>query len=319
MTRRFRRDRCPKHLLTLVALLFAHVLAPPVSGEVPPVDRPLQPARPPPDPAAGDETPIGEPFDPSRCTSGRKGYVYWAARNQVFAFPFDPAKKVYARSRNPNNYQHQDIPPPADANEPEGCYGNPLRGGSVPYMKAYSAKVFEQIIGRSITTTFGHWNSHSQFAIPDERHLKDDSNELNKRLFLKAKDCQQTASGMIECHVDTGEGEAYTTEILKIDSSLLFSASESHHDVYLSVVADIPSHMSLKAYGRVLDSSIDLYDSVRLQDSFRVFPGEVDRLIPYFKSMIRYITAARVEDYRWKTVNALRRGICSEPFARVNE
>lgn len=298
-TRKARLRPEPMSWLVLGILLCARLLVSISQADVPPVNQPAPPPLLMPDPEQSSERAYGEPFDPSLCKSGREGYVYWAARDQVFAFPLDPNKKVYARSRNPNRYQHEDIPPPPDPNQPEGCYANPLRGGSVPYMEAYSAILFHKIIGRRIQIVFGGPDSHTQFAIPDERHFRDDPNRLSERLFREAKDCQRRESGMIECQITTGRGVEYNTQVFKVESRLLFPDSQQRRDLYVVAEADIPSDLSLKTYGKALESSIDLYNSVRLQDSFRVFPGEVDRLIPYYAGMIRFITAAHVNHYDW--------------------
>jgi len=257
------------------------------------------------------EVPFGEPVNPDRCKSGKKGYIYWAAREHVFAFRFDPTKPVYPRSGNPNVVTDVFIPPAPDPTEPEGCYGNPLRGSDMPYMWDHSAQLFEKMAGRRIQTD----GMHSFVAIRDQLQLRDDGNELNRKMFFKGKDCQLRKSGMMECQISVGQPEEYNTQVFKIESKLLFNDLKEGHDIYALIHADTASHVFWKnskapsgelQNGKALESTINLYSAVRLRDSFRLFPHEVDLLIPYYRSMIRYIADAHVSNYSWTPIKATK-------------
>ena len=97
---------------------------------------------------APKEAPQPKPFDPTLCKGGENGYVYWAARDQVFKFRFDPALPLYPRLGRIVMRGEvvaagmTEIPPAPDPSAPEGCFGNPLRGRSVPYMREFSDKLF---------------------------------------------------------------------------------------------------------------------------------------------------------------------------------
>ena len=73
---------------------------------------------------------------------GDKKYVYWAAGEQVFRFRFDPAiplrpLSVYREVAGMHLKAAEEIPPPSDPKELEGCYLNPFRAGNVPYMREF--------------------------------------------------------------------------------------------------------------------------------------------------------------------------------------
>lgn len=266
----------------------------------PPKPRTSRPATSAP-PVKYGERPNGNPFNPERCKTGKKGYVYWAARDQVFKFRYDPTKPVYPRTGNPNVVGMEDIPPAPVPSEPEGCYGNPLRGGGVPYMRHHGAELFHDLTGREINTAAGGGGLHAHFAIRERRLLLADDNELNKKMFLSGNNCRPRKSGIVECEISKGTKEDdYHTQALKIESKLIFKDANEARDIYVIVYADTVSHLSLEKHGKAIRSSFDLYKSVRLHDSFRIFPNEIDLLIPYYRGMIRYVMDAHVLGYQWQ-------------------
>ena len=117
-------------------------------------------AAPKPKQTPGD-TSVPMPVDPARCSKGDKKYIYWAAKEQVFRLPFDRQIPIYAIPDGDLTGQslraRKEIPPPPDPNEPEGCYGNPLRGLSMPYFQQFSKSLpFE--LGRKCVLTPAHGN-----------------------------------------------------------------------------------------------------------------------------------------------------------------
>lgn len=247
------------------------------------------------------ERPNGNPFNPERCKTGKKGYVYWAARDQVFKFRYDPTKPVYPRTGNPDVVGMDDIPPAPVPSEPEGCYGNPLRGGGVPYMRHHGAELFRKLAGREIDTTTGRAWSHGYFALA-ERLVHDDQNEFNKKMFLGGDNCRSHRSGIVECEISKGtkENNYQTNQALKIEARLVFRDTKETRDIYVIVYNDIASYLSLEKNGKAIRSSFDLYNSVRLLDNLRIFPNEIDLLIPYYRGMIRYVMDAHVPGYQWQ-------------------
>ncbi len=249
------------------------------------------------------EVPFGEPVNPDRCKNGkgRKGYIYWAAGDQTFAFRFNAAIPLYPRIGNPLMMPDEFIPPAPEPSEPEGCYGNPLRGSGVPYMWDYSVTTFEKLMGRTLLVADSR--THVQLAIQDRQHLRDDPNEFNRKQFLKGKSCRTRAPGITECSIDTGRPKQYSTQLLRIQSDLLFDGQKDGRDIYVMIQSDNGYALYLEKVGKELQSTIDLYGAVRIRDNFRIRQDEFDRLVPYYRAMINYIVDARVTDYSWNSKN----------------
>jgi len=90
---------------------------------------------------------------------------------------------------------------------------------------------------------------------------------------------------------------------LQIDGAVL-SRNSKVDDVFLAIENDVASGVSPEKNGQALVSGFDLYGSVRLLDNFRVFPQEIDSVIPYLRGLISYMTTAHVAGYQWSSVKS---------------
>lgn len=248
-------------------------------------------------------TPIGEPFDPSRCKSGRKGFLYWAARQEVFAFPYDGARKVYPSASVDPLYQ-QGIPAAADPTEPPGCFSNPMRGGELPLIQWHAMDSFCKVVGRpmNLLTNLVHiWQGYRSIAASQ---FKDDQNAFNKKYFIAGAHCINRKSGVVQCEI-RGSNDPIRHQVnyvLKIPKDLVSATSAMSSDLYVVLSNDIAASVSPEN-GMAVRSSFDLYGAVRLRDSFRLSPDEVDLLVPYYRDLIAYVVDAHVPGYVWTSSN----------------
>ncbi|MGH7460424.1 MAG: hypothetical protein ACREMA_05270 [Longimicrobiales bacterium] len=255
---------------------------------------------------------MGAPFDPKQCKTGDRRYVYWAARDQVFRFRFDPTQPVYARAPM-DGYGGQtvmglhEIPPAPNPEEPEGCYGNPLRGGGVPYMRDHAAALFRQLAGRDLRINFGSPWSHGYFAL-SQRLVAHVPNAMYRVWYPQRPHCIRHPSGISECmyQKDAAQRSFQGGHVLKLPGDLLFAGvGYPVQDLYVSFHADAATYVTAKEGGSpmengyVIESGFDLYGAVRLLDSFRFYPDEIDLLLPYYRGQIRYLTEAHVPRYPW--------------------
>src|SRR6185436_11956811 len=113
---------------------------------------------------------------------------------------------------------YADIPPAPAPNEPEGCYGNPLRGGEVPYIDRHGAELFHKLANRKIDSVYG-WK-YRYFAL-SERLLNSSDNELYKKLYERKDNCWQRLSGIFECMQgkDADRNDYRINRILKINGT----------------------------------------------------------------------------------------------------
>ena len=236
------------------------------------------------------------PFDPATCKEGDKKYVYWAARDQVFRFKYDPKEPLYplpeSQAVGTTLDAKKEVPPAPVPSEPEGCYGNPLRAFSVPYMKTFDAALFRKLMGRDLGSVEGGY-----FAGSHGRYRKSAD-----RLFLESTNCWFRDSGIEECLLNNAVGkqkEDYTvTHAFKIGKQLLPKHNEVT-DIYFSVWNDAAADVDHGMNGKAVVSSFDLYGGVRFENSIRIFPNEVDLLVSYYSGLIRYVLDGHVSDYRW--------------------
>ena len=253
------------------------------------------------------ETGNGPPVDPARCKTGDKRFVYWAARDQVFRFRFDPSLPLYPRTgRDGEGGQavmgYADIPPAAVPGEPEGCEGNPLRGGAVPYMRGHGAALFRRLAGREINlaTDARPWG-HGYFALPRRLDGQDD-NRRYAEWFRGKRACWTHASGIVECMDGTKPDPAdfRSAHVLKIEGRLVAEpATPAPEALYVLLGRDAQTDLSRDKNGFAVQGGFDLYGSVRLLDTIRLFPAEIDLLVPYYRGLIQYLHQAHVPGYRW--------------------
>jgi len=236
------------------------------------------------------------PFDPATCKAGDKNYVYWAARDQVFRFQYNPKEPLYplpeSQAVGTTLKAKREVPPAPVPSEPEGCYGNPLRAFSVPYMQTFVGSLFRKIVGRDLGSVEGGY-----FAGSLDRYRL----HTNK-LFLESTNCWVRDSGIEECLLSNAadkQKEDYTvTHEFRIRKQLLPKHREVP-DIYFSIWNDAAASVDSGRNGKALISSFDLYGGVRFENSIRIFPNEIDLLVPYYSELIRYVLDAHVTDYRW--------------------
>jgi hypothetical protein len=120
------------------------------------------------------------------------------------------------------------------------------------------------------------------------------------RLQARSRHCRQRPSGIVECLTGPGEElEDYSiNRVLRIPRELLAPDDALATDLYLGIEVD-PNGRAM------VTSQFDAYGAVRLLDHFRILPGEIDLLIPYYRTLLGVLRAARVPAYRW---NPVRRG-----------
>ncbi|MDM7951204.1 hypothetical protein [Hydrogenophaga sp.] len=241
-------------------------------------------------------------FDPARCKGGEKGYVYWAARDQVFKFRFDPVLPIYPRlgqvlAPGAAIAGIKEIPPAPDPSAPEGCYGNPLRGGSVPYMDEFSDRLYMGTFGVAKERRIVFRNA---YVASEQRLVEIDQTFRRKKLFVSKTQCRFRSSGIQEClnYRATDINDYTINRTLEIDGSLL-AKDQKVNDLYLSLLKPMRHRVSGSGTEVVLESEFHLFDAVRLHDNFPIWSGQVDNLIPYFSGLIGYVNTAHVPGYFW--------------------
>jgi hypothetical protein len=249
------------------------------------------------------ETGVGQPFDPSQCRHGSRRHVHWAAGSNVFRFPFDPANPVYARApqeglKGESVPGLREVPPAPDSTEPEGCERNPLRGGGVPYMRQHANALFRQLAGRDLEhDTADRFLNNGFFAFP-ERLRADDRNARNARWFAERKQCVPRAQGALECMEAGAAGpqDFRKAHVVRLPGAQVFAGTRLPPQDLFVVLQD---DLAPPGQGVALGSSFDLFGSVRLLESWRLRPQEIDLLVPYYRGLVRYLADAHVPGYRW--------------------
>lgn len=246
-----------------------------------------------------------EAVNPARCNKGNKAYVYWAAKDQVFRFKYDPAQPIHPYPESLLTIgKHfdalQEIPPAPIPSEPLGCYGNPLRALQVPYINAFEAELFQKLAGRKFdrgVTAVGGF-----YALPTNYY----ESSVEERVFRKATNCWLRPSGIHECLLPNITGkkqpEYLVAHPLKIEKDLL-PRHPQVSDVYVTVQlygSFAPNGQKwLSAKSRIL-----LFGNVSLESDFLLFPQEIDLLIPYYTGLIHYVLDAHIPDYKWSVTKA---------------
>jgi hypothetical protein len=246
-------------------------------------------------PRTGADLPA--PFRPTNCKGRQDGFVYWAARREVFRFKYDPAWPQYPRAplhgaQGQPVIGFDSIPAAPRPTHPEGCRGNPLRGAEAPYMQEHAAQLFSQLSGRSYNTLTPNAWAHGYYAM-EHRMVGQSYSETMAGVFHASKRCRIRASGILECLAGAGgDFDDYRiNRMLRIARAVLNAEDALPGDLYLSVQFDVQRPTIL--------SGIDVFRSVRVLDNFDIRPEEIDLLIPYFRGLIEYLRKARIPSYRW--------------------
>lgn len=243
--------------------------------------------------------PVRQLIDPAQCKRGDKRYIYWAAGDQVFRFRYDPKIPLYLfpeREKWPAwQATNKEIPPARDPKELEGCYDNPLRSGNVPYMKEFSEIHFKKVFGRKLDSGTAGMTRYYAEERKRQAYLR---NLSDKKLLESGHDCWVRNSGVKECLISKGNDRAdYSiSRAMKIDKSMLPKHREID-DLYLTMYQDAAAGRHGNGY--VIENEYSLFDYVRLTSSFRLFPEEIDLLVPFYRGMVDYIIDAHLSQYKW--------------------
>lgn len=246
-----------------------------------------------------------EAVNPARCNAGNKSYVYWAAKDQVFRFKYDPALPIHPYPESlltigKHFDARQEIPLAPKPLESLGCYGNPLRALQIPYMDSFEEELFQKLSGRKFdrgVTAVGGF-----YALPTNYY----ESSLDGRSFRKSTNCWQRTSGIHECSLANATGKEQTDYLiahpLKIGKDLL-----PKHPQVSDVYVTVQLYGSFAPNGQkwlLAKSRILLFGNVSLESDFLLFPQEIDLLIAYYTSMIRYVLDAHIPDYKWSVSKA---------------
>lgn len=241
-----------------------------------------------------------KPFNPSSCNTGDKKYVYWAAKDQVFRFKFDPKEPLYPRGWWVNDARlasawQKVVPPAPMPTEAEGCFGNPLRAGEVPYMNTMAEVEFFRLFGRKPISEVNNSGYIGKTNMTAANHAF----ESSTKRFLTEKDCWLRAPGLWECLVSKGTDRSdYSINRQLIIVDVLPYESAGIRDLYIGLLNDTLTMLN-RSYGLLAESRIGLFDSVLLATEVRIFPNEIDKLKPYHVALIRYVLDAHIQGYQW--------------------
>jgi hypothetical protein len=246
-------------------------------------------------------TDLPEPFNPARCEHGDKKYVYWAAGDQVFRFKFDPMVPLRSTAESELTgvrlNAKRDVPAAPDPTEVEGCFGNPMRAGAVPYMDQYSAALFKSVVGRKLKSNNAILRGFMAVPRDFDLHLP-----VGKVLWQRVqKDCWLRTPGVHECLLSKGADKTdyNINRLFKISRDRLPTYPQAedlffvlHND---AAAGDLPS-------GKSVNMVVKIYDSVYFEPGVRLFPNEIEFMVPYFSGLINYVVQAHLPSYKWMLV-----------------
>lgn len=249
-------------------------------------------------------------FDPSTCKGGQKGYVYWAARDQVFKFRFDPTIPLYPRldsvlSNGQTLEEIKEIPSAPDPSAPQGCFKNPLRGGEVPYMEEFSERLHLSIFGQSKNKTTSHVR-RTYYSELNKGLERISSNEFRINAINKISGCRLRNSGINECPTTNSNNfYDYSGNRMLLIKSHLISSNKNTPNVALSLWKPYHPKKSI-TNGVTIDMGGDfiLFNSVYVYEAFVIWSNQIDLLIPYYSALIQYVTSAHVPHYAWTQAKA---------------
>lgn len=234
-------------------------------------------------------------FDPAMCRSGDKAYVYWAAGDQVFKFPFNPDQPILPVDEQAVTGIHlrakMEIPPAPNPSEPQGCRDNPLRGLSVPYMTSFEASLYQRLFGRSFKTGS---QGHGFFAVP-KGYGRGTYVTSIEHSFKARHSCRVRSSKILHCLTRTGEDfDNYSSaHVLRIDAFEIDGFTQNQ--IYFLAQYDLaPSNIYI-----AIKSSFVLFGSVLLSINPTVLPREIDSMAEYHRELVGYLVKARVAAYSW--------------------
>ncbi len=238
------------------------------------------------------------PVDPARCSKGDKKYIYWAAKEQVFRFPFDPNLPVYAIPDRDLSGQalraRQEIPPPPDPKEPEGCYGNPLRGLSMPYFSDFSARIYEEFTGRPAKSGYYYGGNANAWETEFGPGFWPGNSE---RAFKKRPHCRTRDSGLQICLVNKDQDLSTfnPAHVYGIPRSMLPSYVGNKDVRFLALTTLGPSSEFV-----AIESYFKLFGNVLIMLTPTLKPSEIDVMISYHGKLIQYVIDAHIPDYDWR-------------------
>lgn len=234
-----------------------------------------------------------KPVDPSKCSSGDKNYIYWAANSHVFQIPFNSAEPIYPIAERDVTGIHlkakREIPAPPDKNEPEGCYGNPLRGVSMPYVKNYEARLYEQLFRRPYNVGAA---GDGVYAVPSSyQSVRQRGNRLS---LSKRKVCWNRNEDLRECVAAGQERKDYS-------SAHIFTLTSARQkqlgigEIHFSVKYGLsPSNATV-----TVESDFLVFESVLVSLNPEIYPNELGLMNVYHQEIIEFIAGSYLPTYRW--------------------
>jgi hypothetical protein len=255
---------------------------------------PLKPKQ-----APGD-TSVPVPVDPARCAKGDKKYIYWAAKDQVFRFPFDPNLPVYAIPDRDLSGQalraRKEIPPPRDPKEPEGCYGNPLRGLGMPYFTEFAKRVYRNLMGRPQRPSASGIYFSGRASASQTEFGTGFWPGLGVRALQDRPHCTTRASGIHMCLMNNNQDpNAFASAHVYVIPRAMLPSYAGNKDIPITVQNTLGSHKWVYA-----ESNFKLFDNVLIRLNPEILPGEIDAMVSYLANLIRYVIDGHVPDYDWR-------------------
>jgi hypothetical protein len=234
-----------------------------------------------------------KPVDPSKFSSGDKHYIYWAANSHVFQIPFNSAEPIYPIAEIDITGIHlkakREIPAPPDTNEPEGCYSNPLRGLSMPYVKNFEARLYEELFRRPYNVGA---QGNGVYAVP--LSYQNVHQRVNRLSVSKRKACWNRNEDLRECVAAGQEQNDYSSaHIFTLTSARQkqLGIGEIHFSVQYGLS---PSNATV-----TVKSDFLLFESVRVSLNPEIYPNELDLMNVYHQKIIEFIAGSYLPTYRW--------------------
>lgn len=238
-------------------------------------------------------TRASKPIDLAKCSTGDRSYVYWAANRHVFQIPFNSAEPIYPTAGKAITGIHlkarHQIPAPPRPNDPEGCYGNPLRGLSMPYVKSFEAKLYEELFGRP-------YNSGSDgdgiYAVP--LGYQSSRQRVNLESLNRHQICRDRTVNLRECTLtEQGRGNYSQAHIFILASPRLkqLGINEIHFSVQHALA---PANLTVE-----VKSTFSLFDSVLVSLNPEIRPNELESMTIYHQKIIEFIVGSHLPSYRW--------------------
>ena len=165
-------------------------------------------------------------------------------------------------------------------------------------MHQHANEVFRKLAGRDLDHGTADRSVHNGFFAFPERMRADDRNAFNARQFAQRTQCVDRAEGVRQCMDarSAGPQDFGIAHVLRLPGSAVFAGTRlPPQDLFIVLQADAAPHSA----GLALRSSFDLFGSVRLLESWRLQPGEIDLLVPYYRGLVRHLAEAYLPVFRW--------------------